>query len=170
MCQSVSYLCTSVFNMEKIKRGETQIMPLQQSEDIRKYREKTDKQDGYYLYQEFWQKRRETEGAWAKNEQPNAYWLEINPDDLTNEDFFYYMLWKSGKASGEEAKKMMKEEYWPRVEKHLNAEAAVAEKRAKGDGKPFNRQKCDEGNSRYNFYQWLLKMVEKPAAVTAGKL
>lgn len=143
-------------------------MPLQQNEQMRAYWEKFDKQDGYYLYQEFWQKRRETEGAWAKNERPDPYWLEINPDDLTNEDFFYYMLWKSGKASGEDAKKMMEEEYWPRVAKHLAVEAAAAEKRAKSMNEPFNRQKCDESNSRFNFYCWLLKMVEKSAAVVSG--
>lgn len=155
--------------LRNIKRIEASITPLQQNEALRVHREKTDKQDGYYgLYQEFWHKRRETEGAWAKNEQPDPYWLEINPDDLTNDDFFYYMLWKSGKVSGEDVKKMMEDEYWPRVEKYLNAEAAAAEKRAKSMDKPFNRQKCDESNSRYNFYNWLLKMIEKPATVVSG--
>lgn len=157
--------------MEDIKRGETLIAPLQQSEAIRKYREKTDKQDSYYsLYQEFWKKRRETEGAWVKNEQPDPYWLEINPDDLTNEDFFYYMLWSSGEVSGKDAKKIMEKEYWPRVAKFLNVEAVAAEKQAKGMGKPFNRQKCDEGNSRYNFYHYLLKMVgRETVSAAAGK-
>lgn len=157
--------------MENIKRGETPIVPLQQSEDMRKYREKTNKQDGYYnLYQEFWKKRRETEGAWAKNERPDSHWLGINPDDLTNEDFFYYMLWKSERVSGEEANKMMQEEYWPRVQRYLNNTAAEMKKRAQRSGDPFDMQKFHKGDSRYNFCHWLFKMIEKSVAVTTGKL
>ncbi|MBU6414835.1 hypothetical protein KGQ34_01135 [Patescibacteria group bacterium] len=159
--------------MEGHKTKETEVppVPLSQNEKWRAYREKTDKQDGYYaLYQEFWNERRMAERKWAQNDPYDPYWLEINPDDLTNEDFFYYMMIKSEKIQGEEAKEMLHNEYWPRVEKYLNAEAAAAEKRAKSNDEPFNRQTCDEQNSRYNFYHWLLKMAgQKAVSAAAGQ-
>lgn len=168
---------------KNIKEAEASLVPLEQNEEWRAYREKTDKQNGYYhLYQEFWKERRRAEGSWAKNEPYDSYWLEVNPDDLTNEDFFYYLLgigqeWedKDGKEvkklESEEAEKVLKNEYWPRIEHHLREAGVGAAERARKMGQRIRseeEQKAFQKNfekhdSRANFYQWLLNTVKLEA-------